>query len=237
MCLFRDMNNGTQHIKLSYSAFCAVAIYQHFKEGVEYSFTPKILYNSMLNKPLNTYVNNSEIKGIKLGLEELETKHWIKYKKQGTTYTITESNLFNDKDGTFFVIPLEYINRILKQKCNKITLLHHYLYLVSTINIKQKVGFTSREAIANVLNVSSLKTITLRNKKLEELGVIKFITRKGKDINNHFINMTNIYGLPEDIKLLEKYKEKSIKDETKRINQEITKFNNLYDDNNDENPF
>lgn len=225
MSLLRDMNNGKKPIKSEYAVFCAVAIYKNYKDGVDYNFTPKILYNLMLNKEANARVKDTTIKGIKDGLEELQSKNWIDYKVSGNTYIVTSARLFTPKDNDkYFTTPLSYINKVVIQR-GGISLLKHYLYLLSTINLGTRVGFNSRETISENLGVASLKTITQRNKKLEELGVICFKERKGKDANNNFINMTNVYYLPEDASgnNVEGYIEDTILDRTKEINKGIAK--------------
>lgn len=220
MSLFRKVKSDKQPLKSEYAAFCAVGIYMHYKEGIDYCFTPRIFYNNLLGKELGAKVKSVHTEGIKRGLEELKQKKWIDYVIVGKTYCVTWADIFNEEE-LWFSVPIEYIDKVVNTKSG-VKLLYYYLFLLSTINIEKKCGFMSQENISNTLGIPT-RTLSDRNKKLKDLEVICFKQRSDKNIKGQFINLTSLYYLPENENVIKNFKEESLSKEVQKINEEIMK--------------
>ena len=151
----------------------------------------------------------------------------IAYEKSGNSYVVDTTGLYLDMcpggDLTFSV-PKDYIQELAKQK-NSFALIHHYLLLCSTINVKGKrFGMMSQEWFAEKLGVKEVKTIRTRHQLFEILGLIIFSKhRNTTNKNGEFVNIPKLYTMPYDAKEIEELANAQLKKSVSSANKAIKK--------------
>jgi hypothetical protein len=216
--LFRPLKdcNFEQIYNSDYATLAYVALMANIHKNDLLKTTQKLLFQSISNKSPTW----KDLQGIKQGLEILQDNKLISFHKDGLTYTVNTENIYIDgsSGNLYFYVPKDYIISVMEQP-NKASVLHHYLYLLSTINRKTHIGFSSQETIAQALNLS-IPTVSHRHKLFYSIGVIYFSKeRSGVDMNGNFVNINKQYCLPEDSNLLSDEKEQE------RLNKIINKKN------------
>lgn len=202
-----------------WAIFVYVALRRMYRDGTdnEIALTIKQIYSCVMGE--QKAPKSSISKDIKDGIEQLKEYYGLNVEKQGTTYIFDGSEIDTKNIKNFFFIECDFVQQIVKEKGGA-KLLAYYLYLVSTMNYKTKVGFTSRETIAEKLQITH-KTVTSRNQKLEKIGALVFKRRRSKDTNGEWVMLSNMYSLPEDTDKLEKETQSSLEKEVIKTNKEI----------------
>lgn len=204
-----------------WAIFVYVALRRMYRDGTDnqIALTVKQIYSCVLCE--QKAPKSSISKDIKDGIEQLKEYYGLNVEKQGTIYIFNGSDIDARNIKNFFYIECDFIQQIVKEK-GGVKLLAYYLYLASTINYNRKVGFTGRETIAEKLNIT-VKTVTSRNQKLDEIGALIFKQRRTKDANGEWVMLSNMYSLPEDTDKLEKETQDSLEKEVVKVNKEIAK--------------
>ncbi len=224
MSMFRPITNecDLQEVyKSDYATFVYVAIRYSAKSDRNLITTPKQLFMTLSEKE----PNKNQIKGIKEGLEILEKNDIIYFNENKGVYSIDTENVeINGETEKYFNVPIEYLYKIMEQKRNAVSYLHHYLLLCSTINAFEHTGQHGTSFFADALGISRQSTISDRHKLFVDLGIICFSKQTSKlNKNNTFTNMPKLYTLPEHQDILEIIQERKLKKKIKEQNKAINK--------------
>ena len=150
---------------------------------------------------------------------------YFKFLEITNSYVVDTTGLYLDMcpggDLTFSV-PKDYIQELAKQK-NSFALIHHYLLLCSTINVKGKrFGMMAQEWFAEKLGVKEVKTIRTRHQLFEALDLIKFSEhRNTTNKNGEFVNIPKLYTMPYNAKEIEELANEQLKKSVSSANKAI----------------
>lgn len=208
MSMFRTIkeSNYPTIYQSDYATFVYTVLRHLCKSDSELIITPYQIYRTFsTNEP-----NSSAIKGIKEGITILHNNKMLSYIKKGSNYTINPYGLeIKTKQEVYFDIPIEYIKKVIAQTSG-VKLLHHYLLLTSTINVKTHTGMHDRHYFGNALNLE-VRTISRHHKKFVELEIICFSSKKScMNKKGEFINLPKLYCMPEYTHLLDKVQDEQL---------------------------
>ena len=129
----------------------------------------------------------------------------------------------------YFFVPIDYIKKIMDTKSG-VKLLHHYLLLCSTINVKNNTGNHGEEYFATELN-TCINTISNQRKKFAELDILCFSDARSKKLpTGEWINIPKVYTMPENKELIPERQADCICNETKKVIRSKRKAKKEFED-------
>ena len=228
MSMFRIVcdENYSKLYEDDYATFVYVALRCLCKNNIALKTTINGLYQTLSDSE----PTRENIKGIKDGLQALSDQGFISFEKKGMTYSIYPLNIDIDTQiRKYFYVSMEYIKKIMNTKSG-VKLLHHYLLLCSTINVKNNTGNHGEEYFSTELN-TCLNTISNQRKKFSELGVLCFSDARSKKLpTGEWINIPKVYTMPENKELIPERQADCIDNETKKVIKSKKKSKKEFED-------
>jgi hypothetical protein len=100
------------------------------------------------------------------------------------------------KSGKYYSVDYDDIDKIIniKDKCNRLDLIDYYIYLISTVNYRTKVGFTSVNTLSKKCGITAM-TICRYNKILENNELIYIVKSKCQGLSNRYGRYEDRYAV------------------------------------------